>query len=63
MEFGDSYLRAVFRFMGITDVESVIIEGMAQMPDQAQSIKERAIARAREAARCFAGETISTIPV
>ncbi|MBW5447538.1 FMN-dependent NADH-azoreductase [Cohnella sp. CFH 77786] len=58
MEFGDRYLRAVFQFIGIKDVESVIVEGMAQMPDQAQSIKEKAIARAQEAARRFAREPV-----
>jgi len=54
MEFGDRYLRAIFQFIGITDVDSVIVEGMAQSPDQAAQIKERAIERAKEAARAFA---------
>lgn len=54
MEFGDRYLRAIFQFVGITDVQSIYVEGMAQMPDQAESIKEKAIARAREMARDFA---------
>lgn len=54
LEFGDRYLRAIFSFIGITDVESIIVEGMAQTPDQAEEIKERAIQRAKEVARTFA---------
>jgi len=58
MEFGDRYLRTIFGFIGIRDVDSVIVEGMAQTPDQAQAIKEKAIARAREAAREFARDLV-----
>lgn len=58
MEFGDRYLRTVFAFIGIKDVNSVYVEGMAQMPDQAQAIKERAIERAKEAAREFAAAPV-----
>jgi FMN-dependent NADH-azoreductase len=58
MEFGDRHLRALFHFFGITDVESVIAEGMAQMPEQSESIKAKAIERAVEAAHAFAGEMV-----
>lgn len=58
MEFGDRYLRAIFQFIGITDVDAVYVEGMAQMPDQADQIKEKAIARAREAASRFAKDPV-----
>jgi FMN-dependent NADH-azoreductase len=58
MEFGDRYLQAIFGFIGITDVDSVIVEGMAQMPDQAESIKEKAMVRAREAARSFSKDAV-----
>lgn len=54
MEFGDRYLRTIFQFVGITDVTSIYVEGMAQMPDQADQIKEKAIARAKEVAKEFA---------
>ena len=60
MEFGDKYLRTVLGFIGIQDVQTVVVEGMAQMPDQAQSIKEKAIANAREAARGFAASPVRT---
>jgi FMN-dependent NADH-azoreductase len=56
MEFGDRYIRTVLNFIGITDVESIIAEGMNQMPDQAENIKAKAIERAREAAKRFARE-------
>jgi FMN-dependent NADH-azoreductase len=53
-EFGDRYLRTVLGFLGITDVQSVIAEGMAQMPQEAESIKQKAIERAKEVAKNFA---------
>mgnify|MGYP005839913141 CR=1 FL=1 len=55
MEFGDRYLRAVMNFLGITPLESLIVEGMAQMPNEAESIKANAIERAKEVAKNFAG--------
>ncbi|MFC4768104.1 FMN-dependent NADH-azoreductase [Effusibacillus consociatus] len=57
-EFGDRYIRAVLNFLGITDIDSVIAEGMAQMPNEAENIKAKAIDRAREAAKKFAGEKV-----
>jgi FMN-dependent NADH-azoreductase len=54
-EFGDRYLRTVMNFIGITDVETVVVEGMAQMPDEAENIRAKAIERAREVAKRFAG--------
>lgn len=53
-EFGDRYLRAVMSFVGIEDVQSIIVEGMNQMPDEAEDIKEKAMAHAREVAKGFA---------
>lgn len=53
MEFGDRYLRKVLNFIGVDSIDSVILEGMSQMPHQAESIKESTIERAREAAACF----------
>ncbi|RXT07965.1 FMN-dependent NADH-azoreductase [Ammoniphilus sp. CFH 90114] len=58
VEFGDRYMRAIFGFIGITDAESIIVEGMAQMPNEAGAIKERAIAHAKEVASRFAAETV-----
>jgi FMN-dependent NADH-azoreductase len=59
MEFGDKYLRAVMSFLGITDFESVIVEGMNQFPDEAESIKAKAIERAKQAAKAFAAAKVN----
>ncbi len=53
MEFGDRYLHAVLGFLGIPSVESVIAEGMAQMPEKAEEIKTNAIDRAHKVALDF----------
>ena len=53
LEMGDKYINTIFSFMGITNKESIIAEGMNAMPDKAESIKTEAIAKAREAAIRF----------
>lgn len=53
VEMGDRYINAVLNFVGITDKESIIVEGMAAAPDKAESIKNDGIARAKEAAKRF----------
>jgi FMN-dependent NADH-azoreductase len=53
IEMGDRYIRALMNFFGITDVESVIAEGMAAAPPQAESIKAKAIERAKRVAKTF----------
>lgn len=53
VEGGDRHLRSVMTFLGITDFETIAVEGMAAMPDQADQIKQRAISRAQEVARRF----------
>ena len=58
-EFGDRYLRALLSFLGIPDIKSVIIEGMAQAPDQAEAIKAKAIEQAKQVAVKFAREQVS----
>ncbi|MFY0546117.1 FMN-dependent NADH-azoreductase [Brevibacillus sp. H7] len=58
VEFGDRYMRAIFQFIGITDVQSIIVEGMAQMPNEAESIKQKAILKAQEAAKKFARDVV-----
>jgi FMN-dependent NADH-azoreductase len=56
MEFGDRYIRTVLGFLGVPSVESIIVEGMAQMPNEAEAIKERAMTRAKQVATTFAKE-------
>lgn len=52
-ESGHSYLKKIMQFHGVPSFEGIFVEGMAAMPDQAQSIKEKAIAQAKEAATRF----------
>ncbi|MRG27687.1 FMN-dependent NADH-azoreductase [Laceyella tengchongensis] len=54
LEFGDRFVKAICNFMGITDIESIIAEGMAQMPQEAGNIKAKAIDYAKEVAIRFA---------
>ncbi|GAX90974.1 FMN-dependent NADH-azoreductase [Effusibacillus lacus] len=58
-EFGDRYLRAVLTFLGVPSIDSVIVEGMAQMPNEAENIKAKAIERARETAKKFAAAKVT----
>lgn len=58
-EFGDRYIRAVLTFLGVPSIESVIVEGMAQMPNEAENIKAKAIEQAREVAKRFAGAKVT----
>jgi len=46
MEFGDSYVRLILGFMGITDVQSIIAEGTSD-PYHYQEVLERAIQEAK----------------
>lgn len=52
-ELGDRYIRSLLTFLGVQPIESVIIEGTAQMPDQSGSIKAKAVEQAREVADGF----------
>ncbi|KIL42447.1 FMN-dependent NADH-azoreductase [Gordoniibacillus kamchatkensis] len=52
-ESGYSYLRKIMMFHGVPSFEGIFVEGMAAMPDQAESIKEKAIAKAVELAKRF----------
>ncbi|MEK8127127.1 FMN-dependent NADH-azoreductase [Paenibacillus filicis] len=52
-ESGHSYLQKIAQFLGIPSLEGIFVEGMAAKPDQAQTIKENAIARARTVAKQF----------
>ncbi|MGL4454162.1 MAG: FMN-dependent NADH-azoreductase [Sarcina sp.] len=52
-DHGDSYLRAILAFIGISDVETVFVEGMAATPQNAEEIKEKAIEKAKGLAKTF----------
>ena len=53
-EFGDRYLRALLGFLGIPEINSIVVEGMAQAPDKAEEIKSKAIEQAKQVAAKFA---------
>jgi FMN-dependent NADH-azoreductase len=59
IELGDRYIHLIMGFFGITDVTSIIVEGMGQMPDKTEEIKAKAIARAKEVAREFASRPVT----
>ncbi|BCG59316.1 FMN-dependent NADH-azoreductase [Paenibacillus sp. URB8-2] len=52
-ESGHSYLAKIMQFHGVPSFDGIFVEGMAAKPDQAQSIKEAAIEKAKEAAKSF----------
>lgn len=52
-ELGDRYMRTILAFLGVTDTESIIVEGMFQTPDQADTILQQAQSKAEEAAQRF----------
>jgi FMN-dependent NADH-azoreductase len=52
-ESGHSYLKKIMQFTGVPSFEGIFVEGMAAAPDQAQSIKEKAIVQALEVAKKF----------
>jgi FMN-dependent NADH-azoreductase len=52
-EFSNKYLRTVLGFIGITDVETVYIEGIAANPALAEEITTKAEEKAKELALAF----------
>ena len=52
-ELGDKYINTILSFIGITDKQSIIVEGMNAMPDKAEEIKKNAIIKAKEVAGRF----------
>lgn len=53
LEMGDRYLNAIFSFIGITDKQSIIVEGMNFAPEKGPEIKANAIKKAIEVAQNF----------
>lgn len=52
-EGGHSYLATIMHFHGVSSFDGIFVEGMSAAPDQAQAIKEKAIAVAKEKAASF----------
>ncbi|KRD95319.1 FMN-dependent NADH-azoreductase [Priestia megaterium] len=53
VEMAVKYVGSVLQFFGITDVNSVIIEGHNQFPDRAQEIIESGLEKAAQSAKTF----------
>jgi FMN-dependent NADH-azoreductase len=56
MNFADAHIRAVMGFVGIGDVDTVLVEGMAMYPDRAQEFKEKGIEAAKDVAKKVAAK-------
>ncbi|WP_424766859.1 FMN-dependent NADH-azoreductase [Paenibacillus sp. sgz302251] len=52
-EMSFNYVRNIMSFFGVTNFENVIVEGHAQLPDQAETIIANGIAQAEKAAVGF----------
>ncbi|WP_414047482.1 FMN-dependent NADH-azoreductase [Macrococcus equi] len=52
-ELGNRYLQIILGFFGIPSVEEIIIEGQNAVPDQAETIKAKAIEKAQNLAEKF----------
>jgi FMN-dependent NADH-azoreductase len=52
MDYQEPYLRAILGFIGITDVDTIVIEGVAMGPDK----KAEALAKARQRAHLITHE-------
>ena len=52
-EFGSKYVVGILNFLGVTAVETLFVEGMAQTPDQAENIKNQAAGKAKVVAKNF----------
>ncbi|WP_394218747.1 FMN-dependent NADH-azoreductase [Halobacillus trueperi] len=53
MEMGHRYLNIVMQFFGVPSFEGIFVEGHAANPEQADEIREHAVARAKDAAQTF----------
>ncbi|MCB2352954.1 FMN-dependent NADH-azoreductase [Clostridium estertheticum] len=53
LELGDRYINTILNFIGITNKQSIIVEGMNSAPDKADEIKINAINEARKVAQKF----------
>lgn len=53
LEHSNSYVKTIMNFVGVQDVQSVFVEGMAYAPEKAEEIKENAINNALEVVKNF----------
>ncbi|TDT62312.1 FMN-dependent NADH-azoreductase [Fonticella tunisiensis] len=53
LEMGDRYISTILNFIGVTDKQSIIVEGMNATPDKANEIKAAAVEKAVRLAETF----------
>ncbi|WP_044640219.1 FMN-dependent NADH-azoreductase [Risungbinella massiliensis] len=53
METTNRYLGKIMQFIGVPSFDRLFVEGMAAMPEKAESIKQEAIQKAKEMAKTF----------
>lgn len=53
IEHGSNYIKDVCKFIGIDDVKTVFVEGMAQSPQKAEEIKNNSIKEVKNIAKSF----------
>ncbi len=54
LDFASGHLQAAMNFIGVEDVETIHVEGMAAAPDKAEEILKEAVQKAEDAAERFA---------
>ncbi|MFV9511267.1 FMN-dependent NADH-azoreductase [Tepidibacillus sp. LV47] len=53
VEMGDRYIRAILNFMGVTDVQSIYMEGHAYDPSRTEEFKSKAMDQVISVAKMF----------
>lgn len=53
LDFGTNYIRTIMNFIGITDYETIYVEGMNQFPERAESFLDKAINNVDEVVLSF----------
>ncbi|MEW8955165.1 FMN-dependent NADH-azoreductase [Clostridium sp.] len=53
IEMGSSYIKNILGFMGVSSIESIIVEGLSIDPTKAEEIKAEAINKALDLAKSF----------
>jgi FMN-dependent NADH-azoreductase len=53
MEISDGHLGVIVKFLGISNYETIFVEGIKADPDLATTIKEKAIKKAKDVANRF----------
>lgn len=52
-ELGNRYVKTAMTFLGVTSIESIMVEGMGQEPAEADKIRQQKIEEAKQLAKSF----------